>query len=348
MKNIDKEFVGAKRGKFFAAFLLIQIIIAAAVACAPSVAQEQTRSKATAQDYPTRPLRFIVPFAPGGGTDLLARILSQRLLESLGQPVVVDNRGGAGGVVGAEIAAHAPADGYTLVLGSPGPLTINPNLLSRLPYDPQRDFAPVTLATISPFTLVVHPSVPARSVKELIALAKAKPGQLNYGSGGNGSVAHFSAEYFKALAGVNLVHVPYKGAGPSVADLVAGRLHLVIDNLPVTQPHVRAGRLRMLAVGTKTRSALAPEYPTIDESGVPGYEASTAFGVLVPARTPRAVITRLHQELAKALQSPELREKLAALGLEAVGSTPEQYAAHLREELAKYGRIVKSAGIRLE
>lgn len=305
-------------------------------------------TSAGGQQYPARPIRFIVPFAPGGGTDLLARILSQRLLETLGQPVVVDNRGGAGGVVGAEIAARAPADGYTLVLGSPGPLTINPNLLARLPYDPQRDFAPVTLATISPFTLVVHPSVPAESVKELIALAKAKPGQLNYGTGGNGSVSHLSTEHFKALAGVNLVHVPYKGSGPSVADLVAGRLHLVIDNLPVTQPHVRAGRLRMLAVGTKTRSALAPEYPTIHESGVPGYEASTAFGVLVPAKTPPAVIARLHQTLAKALQGSELREKLAALGLEAVGSTPQQYGAHLKEELAKYGRIVKSAGIKLD
>jgi tripartite-type tricarboxylate transporter receptor subunit TctC len=304
-------------------------------------------SASFAQSYPSKPIRFIVPFAPGGGTDVLARLLSQRLYDPLGQPVVVDNRPGAGGVIGAEIAARAPADGYTLVLGSPGPLTINPNL-QRVPYDTLRDFAPITLATLSPFVLVLHPSVAAGSVKDLIALARAKPGSLNYGSAGTGSVSHFSSEQFKALAGVDIVQVPYKGAGPAVTDLIAGRLHMMFENLPTVVQHVRAGRLKMLAVGTRSRSALAPEIPTVAEAGVPGYESSTAFGVLAPARTPAAVIGRLNRELVRIMQSGDIKEKMTAQGVEAVGSTPQQYSAHLKEELAKYGRIVKAAGIRVE
>jgi len=301
-----------------------------------------------AQIYPAKPIRFIVPFAPGGGTDALARLLSQRLVEALGQPVVVDNRSGAGGVIGAELAARAPADGYTLLLGSPGPLTINPNLFARLPYDTLRDFAPITLATISPFVLVLHPSVPAGSVKELVALAKAKPGQMNYGSAGNGSVSHFSAEQFKALAGIPLAHIPYKGAGPAVIDLVGGRLQLMFENQPTVLPHIRSAKLKALAVGTKTRSAALPEYPTVSEAGVPGYESSTAFGVLASAKTPAPIIGRLNRELVKILHSSDIRERMAAQGQEAVGGTPQQYAAHLKEELAKYGRIVKTAGIKAE
>jgi len=303
---------------------------------------------AQAQHYPAKTVRLIVPFAPGGGTDILGRMLCQRLTESLGQPFIVDNRGGAGGVIGAELAAKAPADGYTLVLGSPGPLTINPNLLARLPYDPVRDFSPITLATISAFTLVVHPALPVRSVKELVALAKARPGQLAYGSGGNGSVAHFSVEQFKSLAGVNFVHVPYKGSTPSVTDLIAGHLQLTMENMPVTLPLVRTGRLRMLAVGTKTRSAFLPEMPTMEEAGVAGYESSTAFGVLAPAKTPSAIVASLNAELVKALRSPDIREKLTGLGMETVGGTPEQYAAQIREELARYARIVKAAGIKAD
>ncbi len=324
-----------------AAALIVTVTVAGASAA-------QTPSAGSGQTYPSKPIRFIVPFAPGGSTDLVARFLAPRLTEALGQPVVVDNRGGAGGVIGADLAAKAPADGYTIVLGSPGPLTINPNLQSKLPYDTLRDFAPISLATISPFTLVIHPSVPVKSVKELVALAKAKPGQLNYGSAGNGSVGHFSSEQFKALAGVDIVHVPYKGAGPAVADLVGGRLQLMFENLPTILPHVRAGRLKMLAVGTKTRSALVPEYPTIAEAGVPGYESSTAFGVLAPAKTPAAVVGRLNREIVKALQTPDMKEKLSELGLEPAGGTPQQYAAHLKEELAKYGRLVKAAGIKLD
>ena len=302
---------------------------------------------ANAQQYPARPVRFVVPFAPGGGTDVLARLLAQRLFDPLGQPVVVDNRPGAGGVIGAEIAARAPADGYTIVLGSPGPLTINPNL-QRVPYDTLRDFAPITLATISPFVLVLHPSVAAGSVKDLIALARAKPGQLNYGSAGTGSVSHFSSEQFKALAGVDVVHVPYKGAGPYLIDLVGGRLQMAFENLPTVLAHVRAGKLKALAVGTKSRSTAMPAVPTVVEAGVAGYESSTAFGVLAPAKTPAAVVARLNRELVKIIHSPDIKEQMTAQGVEAVGGTPQQYAAHLKEELAKYGRIIKAAGIKVE
>ena len=321
---------------------------AAARLAVVAVASLTFSGAAGAQTYPSKPVRLIVPFAPGGGTDILGRMLCQRLAESLGQPFIVENRGGAGGMIGAEAAARSPADGYTLVLGSPGPLAINPNLQSRMSYDSLRDFAPIALATISAFTLVVHPSLPARSVKDLVALAKAKPGQLNYGSGGNGSVAHFSVEQFKSLAGINVVHVPYKGSSPSLTDLVAGHLQLTMENMPVTLPHVRSARLRMLAVGTRTRSAFVPDMPTMAEAGVPGYESSTAFGVLAPAKTSPAIIGQLNTELVKALRSPDIREKLTGLGMEAVGGTPEQYAAHIREELAKYARVVKAAGIKAD
>ena len=302
---------------------------------------------AAVADYPSRPVRLVVPFAPGGGTDLTARAVAQKLTDALGKPVVVDNRGGAGGVIGAELVAKATPDGYTLVLGSPGPLTINPNLQAKMPYT-LNDFAPVSLMTISPFVLVVHPGVAASNVKELIALAKAKPDALNYGSAGNGSVSHFSAEQFKALAGVQLTHVPYKGSSQSILDLLSGRLHLVFENLPVLLPHVRAGKLKALAVGTSKRSAMVPDYPTMVEAGVPGYESTTAFGILAPARTPRPIVDRLSREIAAALKATDLKESLAARGFEPVGSTPEEYAAHLRGELKRYAHVVKVANIRLE
>ena len=301
-----------------------------------------------AESYPSKPIRFVVPFAPGGSTDLLARFLAQHLAAPLGQTLVVDNRAGAGGVVGAEITARAPADGYTIMLGSGGPLTINPNIRSKVPYDTLRDFEPITMATVSPFTLVVHPSSAAKSVKELIALARANPGKLNFGSAGNGSVGHFSTEQFMALTGTKLLHVPYKGAGPAVTDLLGGRLNLIFENLPTILPHVRSGKLRMLAVGTRERSVLAPEFPTIAEEGVPGYDSATVFGVLAPAKTPPAVIAQLNREMVKILQSAEGKSALAARGLQAVGSTPQQYRAQIRDEFTRYGRIAQSAGIRLD
>ena len=304
-------------------------------------------SPATAQNYPTKPVRLTVPFGPGGGTDLIARTLSQRLTEALGQSVVVDNRAGAGGVIGADLVAKALPDGYTLVTGTPGPLTINPALVAKMPYT-LADFAPIALTTISPFMLVVNPAVPAKSVKELIALAHSKPNALNYGSAGNGSVAHLAAEQFKALANVQITHVPYKGGGQSLIDLLAGQLQLVIDNLPTVLPQVRLGKLRGLAVGTKKRSALVPEYPTMMEAGVPGYEATTASGVLAPAKTPRAIIARLNRELNAIVGNAEVKERFFVQGLEVAGGTPEQYAQHLADELKLNARIVKAAGIKLE
>jgi tripartite-type tricarboxylate transporter receptor subunit TctC len=300
-----------------------------------------------ADTYPAKPIRLIVPFGPGGGTDLIARTLSARLTEALGQSVVVDNRAGAGGVIGADLVAKAPADGYTLVMGTPGPLTINPVLTAKMPYT-LADFAPIALTTVSPFMLVVNPAVPAKSVKELIALAQAKPNSLNFGSAGNGSVAHLASEQFKALAKVQITHVPYKGGGQSLVDLLAGQIQMVIDNLPTVMPQVKLGKLRGLAVGSKKRSALAPEYPTMIEAGVPGYEATTASGVLAPAKTPRAIVVRLNRELNAILGNSEVRERIFSQGFEVAGGTPEEYAHHLDEELKLNASIVKLAGIKIE
>ena len=315
---------------------------------ASPLAHAQSPSTGSGQAYPTKPVRLIIPFAAGGGTDLVGRLIAQKLTEAWAQSFVVENRGGAGGVIGAEMAAKAPPDGYTLVMGSPGSLTINPNLNPKMPYDSLRDFAPVSLATISPFVLTVHPSLPVKNVKELIAFARAQPGRLNYGTSGNGSVAHLSMEFFKSLTQTDFVHVPYKGSSLALTDTLAGQLQVLFDNLPVVQPHVRSGKLRLMGVGTQTRSALIREAPTIAESGVPGFEASTAFGVLAPARTPVEIVNRLSQEIQRTLQSADIKARLATQGLEAVGSTPQQYDAHNRAELAKYARIVKSAGIKIE
>ena len=303
---------------------------------------------AYAQNYPVKSVRFVVPFAPGGGTDLIARTLAQNLTAALGQTFVVDNRGGAGGVIGADMVAKAPADGYTLLMGTPGPMTINPSLMAKLPYDTLRDFTPVSLATISPFTLTVHPALPVKNLREFIAFAKARPGQLNFGSSGNGSVAHLSTEYLNAMAQINLVHVPYKGSSLAMTDALAGQLQVMFDNLPVVLPQIKAGKLRLMGVGTLQRSTLIPSAPTIAEAGVPGFEASTAFGVLVPAHTPPAIVNRLNQEIVRILQTAEVKDRLAVQGLEAVGNTPQQYEAHLRAELAKYARIVKLAGIKAQ
>ena len=305
-------------------------------------------SVAAAQNYPSKPIRLIVPFVAGGGTDITGRIIGQKLAGILGQPIVVDNRAGAGGVIGADLVAKALPDGYTLLLGSPGPLTINPVLSPKMPYDSLRDFAPVSLATISPFMLVVHPAVPVTSVQQLIALAKAKPGALNYGSAGNGSVAHLAAEQFKALAGVEIVHVPYKGSIPALNDLLAGQTQVQFENLPIVLAHIRSGKLRALAAGTKQRSALVPELPTMIEAGVPGYEASTAFGILAPARTAPSIVTKLNREITQILALPDVKERLSSMGLEPAGGPPARYAEHMRAELAQNARVVKAAGIKIE
>jgi tripartite-type tricarboxylate transporter receptor subunit TctC len=291
---------------------------------------------------------LIVPFVAGGGTDLVGRVVGQKLSGTLGQPIVVDNRPGAGGVIGADLVAKALPDGYTLLLGSPGALTINPVLSPKMPYDSLRDFAPVSLATISPFILVVHPALPVTSVQQLVALAKAKPGALNYGSAGNGSVAHLATEQFKAIAGIKIVHVPYKGSIPALNDLLAGQTQVQFENLPIVLTQIRSGRLRALAVGTRQRSALLPEYPTMIEAGVPGYEASTAFGFLAPARTAPEIVAKLNGEIAQILAMPDVRERLSNQGLEPVGGAPSRYAEHLRAELAQNARVVKAAGIKME
>lgn len=300
------------------------------------------------QQYPTKPIRLIVPFAPGGGTDLVARAVAQRLTETLGQAVIVDNRAGAGGVVGTEYVAKATPDGYTLLLGSPGPITINPNLRAKTPYDPIKDFAPISLATISPFVLSVHPSLPVKSVAELIAFARSRPGQLNYGSSGLGSVAHLATEQFKALAKVDLVHVPFKGSAPAVTSFIAGQLEVQFENQPTILPHIRSGRAHALAVGTLKRSTLLPELPTMREAGVAGYECSTAFGIMAPARTPDAIVSRLSREIANALKSPEMKAALAKQGLDAVGSTPDEYAAHIKDESSRNARLIKAIGLKLD
>jgi tripartite-type tricarboxylate transporter receptor subunit TctC len=306
-----------------------------------------TASAGGAQTYPAKPVRLVVPFPPGGGTDLVGRAIAQGLTVRLGESVIVDNRSGAGGVIGADHVAKSPADGYTLLMGTPGPLTINPNL-RKVPYDPDRDFAPITLATISPFVLVVHPTVPAHSVKELIAIARAKPGQLNYSTSGQGSVSHLAGAQFESLAGIQFTLIPFKGSNPSLTALVAGQVDLTMENQPVVLPHIRGGKMRGLAVGTVKRSALLPELPTMREAGVAGYETSTAFGVLAPAGTPEPIVTRLSEEIAGVLKTPELRDRLGKQGLEAVGSTPQEYATHLREERSRYGRLIRSAGIKLD
>ena len=301
-----------------------------------------------AQAWPTKPVRMIIPFPPGGTTDILARVAAQKLSEALGQQVVPDNRAGAAGNIGTELVAKAPPDGYTLVTAPGSTLTIHPSLYAKLGFDPLKDFAPITILAAVPNLLVVHPSLPARNVKELIALAKAKPGQLNYASTGAGQSTHLSMELFKTMAGVKITHVPYKGSAPAVTDLLGGHVSLMFDNMPSALPHVKAGKLRALAVSSLKRSPSALETPTVAESGLPGFEVSVWFGVLAPAATPKPILERLNQVLVKALQAPDVRERLASQGAEPVGNTPEQFTQQMKRDLAKWAKVVKDADIRLD
>jgi len=297
--------------------------------------------------WPERPIRLIVPYAAGGSTDTVARLVGARLSERLGQQVVLDNRTGAGTIIGTEIAARSAPDGYTLLMATP-PLAVNPTLYAKVPYDLGRDFVAVTNVAGSSNLLVVHPSLGAATTRELIARLKANPGKYNYGSSGVGGASHLAMALFESMAGVSAVHVPYKGGAPAVTDLVAGRISLMMANLTTAQPHVRSGRLRGLGVGTKSRSPLFPEMPTIAESGVPGYEANNWNGVVAPAGTPRAVIERLHREIAAVLKEPVITERMAASALEPIGDTPEEFARYLRSEADKWGKVVRSAGIKAE
>ncbi len=319
---------------------LVQTFFGAALAFAAA--------SAAAQTYPAKPLRIISPFAAGGGVDFTARVVGQKLTEALGQTTVVDNRAGAAGVIGTELAARAAPDGYTLLLGSAGPMTILPAMGAKLPYDPIKDFAPVTLVTSLPYVLVVHPSLPVRNVKELLALARAKPGQLNFGSPGNGTTTHLATELLKMLAKVDAVHIPYKGVAPAVTDLLAGQVQFMSGDLSTMMPLVKSGRLRALGVTSAKRSSVVPELPTIAESGVPGFEASGWFGILVPAATPQEIVTRLNGAIVKGIATADTREKLASLGGDVVGGTPAEFAAYMREELAKWSKVIKTIGLKPE
>jgi tripartite-type tricarboxylate transporter receptor subunit TctC len=304
--------------------------------------------RASAQAWPARPLRLVVPFSAGAGIlDIMARILSQHLSPALGQQVVVDNKPGAGGNVGAEIVARAAPDGYTLLIAGPA-LAVSPYLYAHLDFDPLNDLAGVTMVNSAPLLLVVHPSLPVKSVAELIAYAKAHPGRLNYGSGGVGATPYLAAELLKSIAGFDAVHVPYKGGAPALADLVAGQLSFMIENVPGTLPFVRDGKLRALAITSRERSALVPELPTMIEAGVPGYEMIGWNGIFVPKSTPSGIVERLHSELAKILRGAVLREQFAKLGAEAVGNTPVAFTAFYREESARWGKIIRDRGIKPE
>ena len=303
---------------------------------------------AFAADYPARPIHLIVPFAPGGGNDTVARLVGHKLEGELGQPVVIDNRPGAGGVVGAEAAARAAADGYTLVLGGVGSHAINPNLHTNLTYDPIRDFQPISLIASAPLVLVVHPSVPAHSVSELIALAKAQPGRLNYASNGNGSSSHLAAAMFATMTGTEMVHVPYKGLSPALTDLLSGQVQLMFSSVVAILPHVKAGKLRALAVSSRQRMALLPDLPTIAESGVPGYQSSSWYGILAPAGTPPDVVTRLNAALVKIVAQPDVKQALAQEGAEPVGDSPQAFGAFIQAEKQRLGDVIRTAKIPMQ
>ena len=297
-----------------------------------------------AQTYPTKPIRWVVPFPPGGSTDLLARVVGQKLTESWGQQVIVDNRGGAGGTLGAAEAARAAGDGYTLLMGAIHH-TIATSAYPKLPYDFQRDFAPITVVAIVPNVLVVNPSVPAKSVKELIAYAKANPGKLTYGSAGMGTAHHLIGEVFNARAGVDILHVPYKGSAPAVADLIGGQVSIMYDTVASCLPHIKAGKLRPLAVATAKRSSALPDVPTIAEAALPGFEVTTWFGALAPAKTPKELVVKLNAEMVKILNMSDVRQRLLDAGAEPVGNTPEEMAAQIKRETEAFAKIVKQAKI---
>ena len=315
------------------------LFLAAALTAAPA---------ALAQTYPTKTVRMIVAFPPGGTTDILARATAQKLTEAFGQQVVIDNRPGAGGNIGTELVARSPADGYTL-LASPGStLTSNPAVYAKVPFDTVRDFAPVTIIAEVPNVLIVHPSLPVKTVKELIALAKTRPGQLAYASTGAGQSTHLSAELFKQMARVDMIHVPYKGSAPALTDMVAGQVTVMFDNMPSCLPFVKAGRLKAIAVTSTKRSPTTPELPTVAEAALPGFDVTVWFSVLAPANTPRDIVARLNGEIVKALKAPDMRERLSQQGAEPVGNTPEEFSAVIKRDLAKWSKLVKDANIRLD
>jgi tripartite-type tricarboxylate transporter receptor subunit TctC len=304
-------------------------------------------SSAFGQAYPSKPIKIVVPYPPGGFNDTLGRTLAAKFTEAWGQPAVVENKPGANTVIGVDYVAKSVPDGYTLLIVA-FPFAVTPSLLRNMPYDTVRDFAPVILAATSPNALVVNPTLPVKSVGELIALAKAKPGSLSYASTGNGSSNHISMELFKSLAGVDIVHIPYKGSGPAVTDLLGGQVHLMFDNAPNVMPQVKAGKLRALGMSGAKRSSIAPDIPTIAESGVPGYEVAVWFGLVAPAGTPRDIVMKLNGEVLKILAMADVRERFQSQGVEPVGSTPEQFGEHIKSQMVKWGKVVRDAGVKAE
>ena len=314
------------------------------LACAAALNIPSAHAQAA---FPSKPITMIVPFPPGGPTDLVARVIAQEMSKSMGQPVVIDNKGGANGNLGAAVAAKAPADGYTILYNTSS-ITLSPALYKNLNYDVNRDFAPVALTAVVPLALVIAPNVPANNVKEFIAWVKANPGKVSYGSAGNGNVTHLGAFQFVQANGLDAVHIPYKGSAPADVDLAGGQIQFMTDTVNSVMAFVRDKRMKMLAVTTAKRMSLFPDVPTLAESGMPGFEVGAWQGLMAPANTPRPVIQRLNAEVLKALQNPEVRQKLALQGVEALGSTPEEYGVYVRDEISRWARVVKQAGISLE
>ena len=302
-------------------------------------------SAVNAQNYPARPIRFIVPYVAGGAGDIFARTLGQKFYEAMGQTVVIDNRPGANGIIGTDLVAKSPPDGYTIVMGNSAPFVLNPSLYSKLPYDPVRDFAPVSQGTYYAYVLIVHPSVPVRNVKELIALAKSKPGKLDYGSSGVGGFGHISGALFCLMTKTEMVHIPYKSSAPSLTDVIAGQIQVLFNNAISTVPFIKAGQVRALAVTSLNRMQALPELPSINEAGVKGYDNSSWSAVAAPAGTPKEIIAKLNTELNAIMKLPDIQEKSAAVGAVIVGGTPEQYGEYLKSEIAKFARVVKEAKI---
>lgn len=299
----------------------------------------------TAQQFPSKPIRMIAPSSPGGPVDVLARILAQGMTETLGQQMVIENRAGAAGQIGADLVAKAPPDGYTVLLGFSAPLAISPNLNEKTPYDSLKDFAPVSQVAAAPYVLLVHPSVPAKSVKELVALARSRPGKMNFASGGTGTGLHMAGELFNYTARIKIVHVPYKGAGPGIAAMMGGEVDMMFNGVAAALPHVRSGRVRALAVGGDKRSPLVPELPTVAESGLK-FNTTGWYGIVAPRGTPQPVVTKLHAETVRALNLPAVKDQLTKLSVDSIGSTPEQFATLIREEFATWAKVIKAAGLK--
>ena len=318
------------------------LVLLFAVFCPPSHAQGGLQS------YPNRPVRWIVPFAPSGPTDIMSRAVAEKLSQRLGQPFVVDNRAGAGGNIGAEVVAKSAPDGYTLMIGHVGTHAINSALYSKVGFDPVRDFAPITLIATLPLALVVHTSVPVKDVKELIAYAKARPGQLNFASAGNGGPTHLTGELLKTSAHIDIVHVPYKGNAAALTDVVAGRVQMMFSNMLTAMPHVRAGKLRAIGISSPKRSPQAPDLPTVAESGVPGFSAVPWYGVLGPAALPRSIVSKLNLEIGRALALPDMHERFVAQGIDLQASTPEEFGALIKSELVKWRKVVRDAGAKVD